>query len=110
LTVYLNGRYQATTDASGQYRLEGKLDLGGLLDGDNVVWAAGPGYEETVQYVRATTQNLRLYEFRRFAPGTPTSVTVSPGDSLCYNNTQDPTFGENDYVCRTLHTTRPRTA
>lgn len=103
-TVYLNGRYRATTDGSGHYSIAGILDL---PSGDNVAWAFLDGYEETDQLVMSSSLNFRLYAVQRFTVGTPVQFTVAPTDSICDNNAQDPSFGVHDYVCRSLHTTAP---
>lgn len=106
-TIFLNGRYQATADGSGHYRLDGLLDNGSLANGDNVLWTSVDGYDQDVRYARSVTEDFRLHGVRRFAIGGPVSVTVLPDDALCYNEVQDPSFGEHDYVCRILHTTVP---
>ena len=103
MTVSVNGRYATTTDGSGHYQLDAALDLGS----DSILIVEGSGYDDDVHYIRSATQDARLHSAQRFTVGIPASIAVAPGDSLCSNNVQDPSFGEADYVCRTLHTTAP---
>ena len=86
-TVSVNGRYRATTDASGNYSLTGRLDQGA---GD-ITWASAEGYEQDTRYIVGNpAQNFRLRRIERILPGESWSVTVLPDESLCLNNFQDP--------------------
>jgi hypothetical protein len=85
----------ATTDSSGNYSLMGLPAPGGFA----LVWAAAQGYEDDLRYYRAPSQDFRLYPIERIPAGGATVVTVRPDDSLCWNNTYEPGYG-NDHVCR----------
>ena len=86
---------RATTDGLGQYSLSGLPPPGGGA----LVWAVAEGYEEDIHYYRATSHDFRLYPIELIPAGGSTAVTVRPDDSLCWNNTLEPGWG-NDYVCR----------
>ena len=87
----------AATDSLGNYSLTGLPAPGrGAL-----VWGMAPGYEEDIQYYRASFQNFRLYPIETIAAGGSTVVTVRPDDSLCWNNVLEPGYGV-DTVCRLL--------
>jgi len=85
----------ATADNSGRYSLTGLPAPGGGA----FVWAAAAGYEDDLQYYRATSQDFRLYPVVRISAGSSTVVTVRPDDSLCWNNIHEPGWG-GDYRCR----------
>jgi hypothetical protein len=85
----------ATTDSSGHYNLTGLPGPGGGA----MVWATVEGYEDDLHYYRAASQDFRLYPVERIPAGGTTVVTVRPDDSLCWNNTHEPGYGQ-DYVCR----------
>ena len=90
-TVSVNGRYRGTSDASGNYSLTGRLDQGG---GD-ITWASADGNEQDTRYILGNrTQSFRLRRIERIIPGESWSVTVSPDDSLCFSNRQDPQGGD----------------
>jgi hypothetical protein len=86
---------RVTTDGSGNYRLTGLPGPGGGA----LVWAAAGSYEDDLRYYRAASQDFRLYPVERIPAGGSTVVTVRPDDSLCWNNTHEPGYGQ-DYVCR----------
>ena len=103
-TVSINGRYRTTTDSSGNYSDAGKLDAGGNYD---FTYVSANGYASDYRYIRATSQNVRLYRINRIMAGDSTSVTVDPDDTLCVNNLQDfPGLGP-DYVCRSVRVVAP---
>ncbi len=85
----------ATTDGSGKYVLTGLPAPGG----DALIWATAGSYEDDLRYYRSPSQDFRLYAIERIESGGATVVTVRPDDSLCWNNTHEPGYG-NDYVCR----------
>jgi hypothetical protein len=85
----------ATTDSSGRYSLTGLPGPGGGA----FVWATAEGYEDDLDYYRATSQDFRLYPIDRIPAGGSTVVTVRSDDSLCWNNIWEPGYG-SDYVCR----------
>ncbi len=100
-TVYINGRYSAKTDASGTYNLPGHLDTGDA----SIAWVSAEGYEQFVRYIRSSpSHSFRMRRIERIAPGAAWSGTLSPDDSLCYNNLQDPSFDRpgNSFLCRTV--------
>ena len=85
----------ARTDGSGNYSLTGLPGPGGSA----LLWATAESYEEDLHYYRAASQDFRLYPIERIPAGGSTVVTLKPDDSLCWNNTHEPGYG-NDYVCR----------
>jgi hypothetical protein len=105
-TVSINGRYRTTTDSSGNYSVTGLLDAGGDT---NVTYVSAEHYESDYRYIRATSQNVRLYRIERITAGDSKAVTVGPDDTLCVNNAQDtPGFGFwQDYVCRSVRVVAP---
>jgi hypothetical protein len=105
-TVYINGRYRATTDASGNYTLPGHLDNGDA----SIAWAVADGYEVFVRYIRTSlSQSFQLRRIERISAGDRWSVTVRPDDSLCFNNLQDPSFERPGagFLCRTVRVISP---
>jgi hypothetical protein len=86
----------ATTDSAGNYSLGG---LPAPPSGAAMVWATARDYEDDLRYYVAPSQDFRLYPIERIPAGGSTLVTVRPDDSLCWNNTHEPGYG-NDYVCR----------
>jgi hypothetical protein len=103
-TVSINGRYTTVTDRSGNYSVAGFLDAGGNF---NFTYVAANDYASDYRYIRATSQNVRLYRVERIIAGDATSVTVAPADTLCVNNVQDsPGLGQ-DYVCRSVRVVAP---
>ena len=86
----------ATTDNAGNYSLIG---LPAPPSGAAMVWATAHSYEDDLRYYVAASQDFRLYPIERISAGSSTVVTVRPDDSLCWNNTHEPGYG-NDYVCR----------
>jgi len=60
VVIYLNGRYQTTTDRSGHYDLAGLLDEGPLGSDSNVLWTRMDGHDIDMQYVRSDAQDARL--------------------------------------------------
>ena len=105
-TVYINGRYSATTDASGNYTLPGHLDNGDA----SITWAGAEGYVQFVRYIRAnSSQSFRLRRIERITAGTTWSAILQPDDSLCFNNLQDPSFGlpGSGFLCRTVRVISP---
>jgi hypothetical protein len=99
-TVRINGRYSTATDSSGNYSLTGFLDIGA----SSFSYVFAEGYEGDARYIRGTSQNVRLHRIERVTPGDSKTVTVTPDDSLCYNNLQDPSFSlpGSGYLCRTV--------
>src|SRR5687768_16526928 len=73
--VSINGRYAATTNSSGHYSLTGLLDAGGDY---NYTYVSANNYASDYRYIRATTQNVRLYRIERFTAGDSKAVTVAP--------------------------------
>jgi hypothetical protein len=107
-TVNVNGRYFTTADASGNYSLTGYLDQGA----GSVVYVQANGYELYGRYIRGiSSQNFRLHRLERIEAGDSWSVTMTPEDSLCSNDLQEPQFGVPDsdysYVCRTVRVVAP---
>ena len=105
-TVSINGRYSATTDSSGSYRLPGHLDIGD----SSIVWVYLTGYESYTRYIRGVpSQSFRLHRTERITGGDSWSVTLRPDDSLCNNNLQEPSFGlpGSGYLCRTVRVVAP---
>jgi carboxypeptidase family protein len=97
----------AVTDGAGAYRVQFDA-VPGLMSHHMTAWAClfpGSGYASDCQWIVATapdiSQNFHTYSIPRLPVGQSTTVTVSPGDSLCLNNVQD-TPGLLDYVCRTM--------
>jgi hypothetical protein len=104
--VYVNGRYRATSDASGNYSLTGYLDIGD----SSITYAFADGYEQSGRYIRGMlSQSFRLHRTVRIAVGDSWSVTVRPDDSLCNNNLQEPGFGSpgSGFLCRTVRVMAP---
>jgi hypothetical protein len=102
--VSINGRYRTNTDSSGNYSVAGFLDAGSNY---NFTYVSVEDYASDYRYIRATSQNVRLYRVRRIMAGDATSVTVAPDDALCLNNVQDfPGLGQ-DYVCRSVRVVAP---
>ena len=102
--VWINGRYSATTDASGNYRIDGLLDSGNNSDFTHV---SARDYFSDYRYIRGTTHNLALRRIERIVAGQTTIVTVDPNDSLCVNNVQDSPGVGPDYVCRSVRVVVP---
>jgi hypothetical protein len=104
--VRINGRYSTTTDSLGHYSLTGYLDLGA----GSVALAFANGYEGFERYIRGmSSQSFRLRRIERITGGDSWSVTVTPDDTLCNNNLQDPTFSVpgSGYLCRTVRVVVP---
>src|SRR5262245_51174024 len=100
-TVHINGRYRATTEASGNYSLTGRLDIGD----SSIAWASADGYEPHTRYIRGNSaQSFRLRPIERIEAGQSWSVTVRPDDSLCSSDSYDPSFGlpGSGFRCRTV--------
>jgi Carboxypeptidase regulatory-like domain len=106
-TVYINGRYHSTTNASGHYSLTGHLDIGA----SSIVWASADGFETHTRYIRGTSaQSFRLRRVERIVAGQSWSVTVRPDDSLCFTDFYDPSFGNpgSGFLCRTVRVVAQR--
>ncbi len=100
-TVYINGRYSSTTDASGNYSLTGRLDIGD----SSITWAVADGYEPHTRYIRGNSaQSFRLRRIERILAGQSWSVTVHPDDSLCHTDSYEPSFGfpGSGFLCRAV--------
>ena len=100
-TVYINGRYRSTTDASGNYSLTGRLDNGD----SSITWAFADGYESHTRYIRGNSaQNFRLRRIERILAGQSWSVTVHRNDSLCHTDFYELFFGfpGSGFLCRTV--------
>lgn len=102
--VSINGRYRASTDASGNYSVTGLLDYG--LNHD-FTYVSANGYASDYRYIRGTIQNVHLYPIERVTAGESKSLTVSPDDTLCVNNVQDTPGLGPDYVCRSVRILAP---
>ena len=103
-TVSVNGRYRATTDASGKYSLTGRLDHGD----SSYTFVSADGYEVYTRYIRGNSaQNFRLRRIERILAGQPWSVTVHPNDSLCFSDFYEPSYGlpGSGILCRTVRVT-----
>ena len=100
-TVSVNGRYRATTDASGKYSLTGRLD-----NGDSNTRSSLPtGTKSHTRYIRGNSaQNFRLRRIERILGGQSWSVTVHPDDSLCFTDFYEPSYGlpGSGFLCRTV--------
>ena len=104
-TVYVNGRYRATTDGFGNYSLTGRLDVPG---DSNIIWASADEYEAHTRYVLSNSgQSFRLRRIERILAGESWAVTVHPDDSLCFNEYRDPSFAVpgSASLCRTVRLT-----
>jgi hypothetical protein len=100
-TVYINGRYRATTDASGNYSLAGRLDNGD----SSITFVYADGYESHTRYILGNpAHSFRLRPIERILDGQSWSVTVHPDDSLCFSDAYDPSFGlpGTGFLCRTV--------
>ena len=100
-TVDINGRYRTTTDASGKYSLTGRLDIGD----SSITYAFADGYESHTRYIRGNSaQSFRLRRIERILGGQSWSVTVHPDDSLCFNDSYEPSFQlpGSGFLCRTV--------
>ena len=60
-----------------------------------------------VRYIRGTSQNVRLHRTEWIVAGVSKTLTVTPDDTLCSNNLQDPSFGGPTYVCRSVRVVAP---
>jgi hypothetical protein len=103
-TVSVNGRYRATTDASGKYSLTSRLDHGD----SSYTFVSADGYEVYTRYIRGNSaQNFRLRRIERILAGQPWSVTVHPNDSLCFSDFYEPSYGlpGSGILCRTVRVT-----
>jgi len=110
---FAGGQVLGATDGAGAYRLDftaapsfiGEPFPEGVAA---FAWVDKPDYEGDVQYIRATGPNLsfqfHMHLSKRIAAGESTSVTVGPGDPVCYNNGQDdhPMPPPNEWVCRAV--------
>lgn len=90
----------AATDSLGHYSLS---DLPAWFA---YVWATADNHEQDVQKYRSAVQHFRLPPIRRITAGESTTVTVSPDDSLCNNNTDSVGWGA-DLVCRIVRIVAP---
>jgi hypothetical protein len=100
-TVYINGRYRATTDASGNYSLAGRLDNGD----SSITFVYADGYESHTRYILGNpAHSFRLRPIERILDGQSWSVTVYPDDSLCFSDAYEPSFGlpGSGFLCRTV--------
>jgi hypothetical protein len=107
VTVSVNGRYRATTDASGNYSLTGRLDHGD----SSYTFTSADGYEVYTRYIRGNSaQNFRLRRIERILGGQSWSVTVHPDDSLCFNDLYEPSYGlpGSGFLCRTVRVVSQR--
>jgi hypothetical protein len=107
-SVHVNGRYRTTTDASGNYRLTGRLDNGD----SSITWASADGYDTFTRYIRGdSAQSFRLRPIERILGGDSWSVTIHPDDSLCFSDSYDPSFGRpgSGLRCRTVRVTTQST-
>ncbi len=102
-TVRINGRYSTTTDTSGTYSVTGFLDLGDY----SITYVFAEEYDSDVRYIRGTSQNVRLHRTEWIVAGVSKTLTVTPDDTLCSNNLQDPSFGGPTYVCRSVRVVAP---
>lgn len=117
-TVYVNfqptggGHFigtSATADSTGKYDVVFDAVQGAYLEGSTALVLAGPdGYEYDYRWFRPSSpdrlQTLDLHPraIIRINAGDTASVTVTPDDPPCINNTQDfPGLGP-DYTCRTI--------
>jgi hypothetical protein len=106
-TVFINGRYQGTTDGSGHYSLTGLLDAGGSSGSSDVTRVSAMNYEWDYHYIRGTIQNVRLYQIQQITAGDSKVVTVAPDDTLCVNDLEDtPEWGDS-CVCRSVRVVAP---
>lgn len=101
-------RVSGVTDGEGFYRIGFSAVPNTLAHGSTALtYLSKSGYDRDIQWVRATTQNFRLYRSKRITAGESTVVTVAPDDALCHNNVQDyPGLGQ-DYVCRSVRIVAP---
>jgi hypothetical protein len=104
--VSINGHEHTLTDATGRYRLTGRV----YGAGSDYVWASAPGFEPDYRFISAArngVQDFRPNPIERISAGQAVRLIVDPGDTLCVNNVQDsPGLGPS-YVCRTIRVLAP---
>jgi hypothetical protein len=103
-TVSINGRSWATTDASGNYSVSGRLDA--AINAD-YTYVSAPQYFSDYRYIRLKVHDIRLRPIERINAGGSIDLTVSAQDSLCVNNAQDTPGLGPDYVCRSVRVVAP---
>jgi hypothetical protein len=98
----------ATTNAAGMFRVAFSAVPGGYAGSVAFARTTKDGHEADNRWFHGNAQgalgtlDFHLYRVRRITAGESLVVTITPSDSLCYNNVRDSPGIGPDYVCRTV--------